>query len=63
MSNHNNPFEEFNMLIHSIEQDKKELKESAVRCVELASKLLQVDPDDESAQESLELAKRMLTRP
>lgn len=63
MSTNNEPFEEFNLLIQSISQDKQDLKESAVRSLEIASKLLQVDPNDTTARDAVELAKRMINRP
>ena len=57
-----NPYKEIETMIQSIDTDIKDLKDSALRVHELASKLVQLDPTDKTAQEALELAKKMLSR-
>jgi hypothetical protein len=49
-------------MLQEIDHDIKDLKDSALRVHELASKLVQLDPTDKAAQEALVLAKKMLSR-
>lgn len=49
-------------MLQSIDLDIRDLKDSAIRVHELASKLVQLDPNDKTAQEALELAKKMISR-
>jgi hypothetical protein len=57
-----NPFKELEVMFQEIDHDIKDLKDSALRVHELASKLVQLDPTDKTAQEALVLAKQMLSR-
>ena len=49
-------------MLQEINRDIKDLKDSALRVHELASKLVHLDPTDKTAQEALVLAKQMLSR-
>ena len=49
-------------MLQEIDTDIKDLKDSALRVHELASKLVQLDPTDKTAKEALVLAKQMLSR-
>ena len=49
-------------MLQEIDHDIKDLKDCALRVHELASKLVQLDPTDKTAQDALELAKQMLSR-
>jgi hypothetical protein len=57
-----NPFQELETMLQEIDHDIKDLKDCALRVHELASKLVQLDPTDKTAQDALELAKQMLSR-
>ena len=57
-----NPFKDLETRLQEIDHDIKDLKDSALRVHELASKLVQLDPTDKTAKEALVLAKQMLSR-
>jgi hypothetical protein len=61
MSTHD-PFKEINMQLQSIDSDIKDLRDSAIRVLEITSKLVQLDPTDKTAQDALDLAKKQLSR-
>jgi hypothetical protein len=56
------PFKEINMQLQSIDSDIKDLRDSAIRVLEITSKLVQLDPTDKTAQDALDLAKKQLSR-
>ena len=56
------PFKEINMQLQSIDGDIKDLRDSAIRVLEITSKLAQLDPTDKTAQEALEMARKQLSR-
>ena len=56
------PFKEINMQLQSIDSDIKDLRDSAIRVLEITSKLVQLDPTDKTSQEALEMARKQLSR-